>query len=115
MCYWKLSLKETKLFGFNKMLLMLMYDGARDLTDGGRACGFCTRLMENKHRERKQHSLSCKQARNQDHLLFVLFYLHNSVFLCSSPCCVCFLRAFVRSVLQDESLTDLSGTQKETV
>ncbi len=104
--------ERNKAVWINKMLLMLMYDRARDLTDGGRACGCCTRLMENKQR---QHSLSCKQARNQDHLLFVLFYLHNSVFLCSSPCCVCFLRAFVRSVLQDESLTDLSGTQKETV
>ncbi len=82
MCYWKLSLKETKLFVINKMLLMLMYDGARDLTDGGRACGCCTRLMENKQR---QHSLSCKQARNQDHLLFVLFYLHNNPVFFSVP------------------------------
>ncbi len=35
MCYWKFCLKETDLFGINEMLLMLMYDGARDLTDGG--------------------------------------------------------------------------------
>ncbi len=70
--------ERNKAVWINKMLLMLMYDGARDLTDGGRACGCCTRLMENKHRERRQHSLSCKQARNQDHLLFVLFYLRNN-------------------------------------
>ncbi len=45
-----------------------MYDGARDLTDGGSACGCCTRLMEinkdnipcpvNKHEIKTIYSLS---------------------------------------------------------